>query len=192
MKKILLIIAIVFCIFQLVVLAVDITIGMPAINRGSTASTYTWVNMGNPANASGKITSIEIWSQSSLSNLEVATFYVVSGDNLSTRDTEFIGDVVAGDKRTFVVDLDVEAGDYIGSYHTVGAIERDSSGNPGCWMKTGDNIPCTNLTFTNRDGEATSLYGTGATVVVGWDHKWNTKTISKWNTKELTKWNGLE
>ena len=26
----------------------------------------------------------------------------------------------------------------------------------------------------------------------GWDHKWNTQTISKWNTKEFTKWNGLE
>jgi len=193
MKKILLIIAITFCIFQLVVLAVDIDIGMPAINRGSTASNYTWVNMGNPANASGTITSIEIWAQTALTNCEVATFYVVSGDNLSTRDTEFIGDVTPpGSKLTFVVDLDVEAGDYIGAYYTAGTIERDSSGMPGCWMKTGDNIPCSNLLFTNRDDEAISLYGTGITAVVGWPHEWNTKAISKWNTKEFTKWNGLE
>ena len=30
------------------------------------------------------------------------------------------------------------------------------------------------------------------TTEVGWDHKWNTQTISKWNNQEFTKWNGLE
>ncbi|MBA7522469.1 hypothetical protein ES705_14588 [subsurface metagenome] len=192
MKKILLIIGLIFCIFQLVVLAVAIDIGMPAIDRGSTASTYTWVNMGNPANASGTITSIEMWASSALTNCEVATFFVVSGNNLSTRDTELIGSVTPGSKQTFIVDLDVQAGDYIGAYYTIGTLERDTSAMPGCWMKTGDNIPCSNLLFTNRADEAISLYGTGETVVVGWDHKWNTKTISKWNTKEIVKWNGLE
>ncbi|GAI90423.1 unnamed protein product, partial [marine sediment metagenome] len=63
MKKILLIIAIVFCIFQLVVLATDIYIGMPAINRsGTTTSGETYINAGAVANASGKITKVEIWS----------------------------------------------------------------------------------------------------------------------------------
>lgn len=170
----------------------DIDIGMPAIDRGSTASTYTWVNIGNPANESGTITGIAIWASTPLTNCEVATFFVVSGNNLSTRDVHFIGDVAAGSKQTFVVDLDVEVGDYIGSYHTAGAIERDSSGFAGCWMKTGDNIPCENLEFSFREDEATSLCGTGVSIPTGWDHKWNTQTISKWNTKEIIKWNGLE
>ncbi|GAJ03290.1 unnamed protein product, partial [marine sediment metagenome] len=76
MKKILLIIALTFCIFQLVVLAADIDIGMPAIDRpaGSTAED-TWVNIGNPANATGTITSIEIHVAIVLRNCEVATFY---------------------------------------------------------------------------------------------------------------------
>ena len=163
MKKILLMIVFTFCIFQMLVLAVDIDIGMPAINRGSTASTYTWVNIGNPANESGTITSIEMWAQSTLSNCEVATFYIVSGNNLSTRDTEFIGSVTGGSKQAFEISLDVQVGDYIGAYYTAGALERDSSGFAGCWMKTGDNIPCSNLLFTLRDGEAISLYGTGTT-----------------------------
>jgi len=191
MKKILLIILTIILILSVNVLAVDIDIGMPAINRGSTASTYTWVNIGNPANESGTITSIEMWASGTLTNCEVATFYVVSGNNLSTRDHELIGNVTKGSKQTFSVDLDVQTGDYIGAYYTVGAIERDTAGFDGCWMKTGDNIPCSNLLFTNRADEAISLYGTGATAV-GWDHKWNTQTITKWNTKEFTKWSGLE
>jgi len=151
MKKILLIIFTIILILSVNVLAIDIDIGMPAINRGTTASTYTWVNIGNPANESGTITSIEIWAMDTLENCEVATFFVVSGNNLSTRDHELIGNVTKGSKQTFSVDLDVQAGDYIGAYYT-------------CWMKTGDNIPCTNLTFSNRSGEAISLYGTGATL----------------------------
>ena len=163
MKKILLIILIIITILSINVLAVDIDIGEPAINRGSTASTYTWVNIGNPANVSGTITSIEIWAQSTISNCEVAIFYVVSGNNLSTRDSEVIGSVIAGSKQTFNVNLDVQAGDCIGACYTAGALERDSSGFAGCWMNTVDNIPCTNITFTLRAGEAISLYGTGTT-----------------------------
>ena len=163
MKKILLTILIIITVLSINVLAVDIDIGESAINRGTTASTYTWVNIGNPANGSGTITSIEIWASTALTNCEVATFYVVSGNNLSTRDSELIGSVIANSKQTFAVNLDVQAGDYIGAYYTVGALERDSEGFAGCWMKTGDNIPCTNALFTLRDGEAISLYGIGTT-----------------------------
>lgn len=190
MKKILLTILIIIIVLSINVLAVSIDIGEPAINRGSTASTYTWVNIGNPANQSGTITSVEIWANTSLTNCEVATFYVVSGNNLSTRDYELIGSVTAGSKQTFNVNLDVQTGDYIGAYYTAGTLERDSSGFAGCWMKTGDNIPCTNALFTLQDGNAISLYGTGG--AVGWAHKWNTVTIGKWDTVTFSKWNGLQ
>ena len=191
MKKILLMIAITFCIFQLVVLATDIIIGWPAIGRGTSLGAYTMIN-DNPANESGVINNVEIWCSTSLVNCEVAIFTQGDANVFSTGDIEFIGAVASGAKRTFVVDLDVVAGDYIGMYFTSGNIERDSSGCDGMWYKTGDRIPCTDIAFTNFATSAISLYGTGTTVVVGWDHKWNTKTISKWNTKEFTKWNGLE
>jgi len=190
MKKILLIIFTIILILSINVLAVVINIGMPAIDRGASLGSYTLINIGNPANASGKITSVEIWASGYLENCEVATFFVVSGNNLSTRDYEAIGGVHHGSKQTFPVDLDVEVGDYIGVYYTSGSIERDTSGYDGCWYTNTDQIPCTDFTFSTSSGSAISLYGTGATV--GWDHKWNTQTISKWNTKEFTKWNGLE
>ena len=194
MKKILLIILITFCIFQLVVLADVIYIGAPAIDRGTILGVYTLIN-NNSANESGKITSVEIWADNNLANCEVATFYRPDPggfpNNFTTRDTEFIGSVTADSKQTFPVDLDVVAGDYIGMYYTSGNIERDSSGCDGFWYKSGDNIPCTDITFTNLATSAVSLYGTGITDV-GWPHKWNTQTISMWNRKEISKWNGLE
>lgn len=168
----------------------DIEIGMPAIDRGSYGSSgNTRINMGGPANASGTINKVDIWSRNDLYNCEVAIFYVVEGNDLSTRDTEYIGFVPGDFKQTFDVDLDVEAGDFIGWFATAGDIDRDTSGFDGIWSVSGDQIPCTEVTFNVFAGDAISLYGYSA---VGWDHKWNTQTISKWNTKEFIKWNGIE
>lgn len=164
MKKILLIIVIAFCIFQMVVLATAIDIGASATDRETTQSAQTLINKTNPANETGTITSVEIWANAGLSNCEVATFFVVSGNFLSTRDSQSIGTVAAGSKQTFEVNLNVQAGDYIGMYYTAGLIERDSYGFGGMWTNYGgDNIPCTNVEFSLLAGDAISLYGTGTT-----------------------------
>ena len=164
MKKILLTVAIVFCIFQIVIAYSAIDIGSPAVNRGLIFNSgYTDVNKSNPANANGKITSVEIWANESLTGAEVATFYVVSGNYLSTRDSEYIGNVTAGSKQTFEVNLDVHAGDYLGIYWTGGKMEVDSSGE-GIWDIIGDQIPCTNYEFDLMTNYQMSLYGTGITV----------------------------
>ncbi|MBA7583321.1 hypothetical protein ES708_25263 [subsurface metagenome] len=140
-----------------------IDIGAEAKDRGdSLTASYTLIAKDNPANASGKITSIEIWAKTDLEGCEVATFFVVSGDNLSTRDTQLIGDIVAGDKRTFEVDLDVEAGDYIGVHCISGTIEVDTSGGAGLWYYNADYIPCTNQAFSSIGGYIMSLKGIGA------------------------------
>ena len=190
MKKILLIIFTMILLLSVNVLAVDIDIGCPAIDRTSSLAGKTLVNKGNPANASGTITNVDIFATPgyTLTNCEVAIFYVVSGNNLTTRDYEYIGDVVGGSKQTFAVNLDVQAGDYIGIYAN-NYLRRDTSGGEGVWYANGDKIPCTNLEFSLGANWIMSLYGYSD---VGWAHKWNTQTISKWNTKEFSKWNGLE
>lgn len=144
----------------------DIDIGSPAIDRAATwypSGDATIVNKENPANESGKITTVEIWPNTSLAICSIATFYVVSGNNLSTRDTEYIGAVTFGAKRTFSVNLDVEAGDYIGMYFYDCQMEMSSSGYAGCWYIYEDQIPCTDVTFSSIDGRTLSLYGTGET-----------------------------
>ena len=151
-----------------------IDIGSEATNRDydNGQYSYTLINKGNPANEDGKITNVEMWVDTSLVNCEVATFYLVSGSNYSTRDTQFIGDVTAGSKQTFEVDLDVQAGDilglYLGSANSV--ISMSLTGGLGVLQKLGDNVPCTNQTFALIDDNeeyAISLYGSGAGTEVG-------------------------
>ena len=164
MKKILLIIAIALCIFQMVVLATAIEIGAPAINRGTTAGDdYTWINSEYPSNGTGKITSVEIYAYQTLLNCEVATF-VKDGSLWSTRAIVAIGTVTGGAKRTFPVDLDVEVDDCIGIFFTGGSLERDTAGHLGVQRKGGDFIPCTDVdSWSSYAGDALSLYGTGTT-----------------------------
>jgi len=190
MKKILLVVFLIFLIFQMVVMATEIDVGAAATNRTSEKFTGTYMVIVNPADGTGKITSVEIYAVTgyNLTLVEVATFYVVSGNFLSTRDWEYIGNVTAGSKQTFVVDLNVVAGDYIGIYFASGGkIEADSTGT--YMSKAGDNIPCTNIEFSSPVAGTISLYGTGETVAVG--IKWNTQTISKWDEQVITKLNGL-
>lgn len=193
MKRLILIIVISLLLLQMIVLAAVITMGNEAINRDSGGgSGNTWVDRLNPADGAGTITTVEIWAKTTIQGCEVATFSAV-GNDLTTRDTQSIGNVLSGSKRTFVVDLDVEVGDYIGLKITLGdAIEASSGGGNSIWAKFGDFIPCAAETFDIQDWGAISIKGIGATVSVGWDGPFNDATITKWNTMEITKWNTIE
>ena len=148
-----------------------IDVGAAAIDRGTTLAGRTLVNKTNPANATGTIDTVEIWCATNLSTTDVATFFVVSGDNLSTRDFENIGAVTSGSKQTFSgLNMDVETGDYIGSFASTGTLEVDSSGGAGVWYGGSgvDLIPCTNQAFSVLANYITSLYGTGTEAAAGW------------------------
>ena len=164
MKKILLIIALVLCIFQLIVMAAAITIGLPATDRPNALSTdNTCVNKLAVASETGTITSIEVWANEDLTNVRVATFFLVSGNNLTARDSEAIaGTITAGSKVTKAVTLDVVAGDYIGIYY-LGMMDFTSSGYSGIWYLAGDQTSCTDTTFSLASAAGMSLYGTGTT-----------------------------
>ena len=130
----------------------------------------TVVDRGNPANASGTLTTVDIFVNDEgddMTGLEVATFFVVSGNSLSTRDSQSIpGTLMKGVKSTFAVDLDVVAGDYIGFYCTAGYIERDTSGGSGVLYAGSDAIPCVNQAFTLVANNAVSIQGSGSTPAV--------------------------
>ena len=152
-----------------------IDVGSPAVDRAySTTENVTWVNATNPANESGKITTIEIYALVDLDDCTVATFWKVSGlYNLSGRDSVNIGAVTAGAKRTFTEDsggnpisLTVEAGDYIGFYTPLGEVEKDNVGYGNVWYKDGNQISCVDLAFNRFTGDTCSLYGIGATLSI--------------------------
>ena len=163
MKKILLIISIAFCIFQMVVLATAIDIGGAATDRGNNyGPNYTYVDKNNPANDTGTITTLQIWAQANMTGMIVAIFEEVLANKFTVRDSEAIGSVTAGTMQEFEVSLDVAAGDFIGLFFDTGQIEYDSSGD-GVWYSAGDNTSCVDLTFTLLGTRILSLYGIGTT-----------------------------
>ena len=200
MKKILLIGFLIFCIFQMVVLATAIDVGGTAEDRDSYwDANYTIVDKTNPADGSGTITTIELWARLEMENCEIATFFVVSGNNLSTRDTVTLGTVTIGehsienenpitlDSESNPISLTVVEGDYI--THTAGRIERGYTGGDGNWYASGDYIPCTNQAFSYTSEDILSVYGTGATADGFALVKFNNVTVTKWNELAIIKWN---
>lgn len=170
MKKIIFIIALTLCIFQMVVMATDIDIGSAATNRGNTfAGERTVIVKNNPANESGKITSVEIWGYDDMTETEVVTFAQGDASVFTARDSQVIGTVTGGSKQTFSVDLDVVAGDFIGVWFRnnagtgwTGNISMSTSG-AGLWYLDGDQTSCVDTTFSFAANRDISLYGTGTT-----------------------------
>lgn len=146
--------------------ATEIDIGDAAIDRNSDISTalYTAINVGNPANDTGIIDTIEIYAYSNMTETKVGTFYSAGGSSYTNRDYESIGNVSSGGKRTFTgLDIDVSSGDLIGVKSSGGRIEESNSGNSGILRYASDGFGGTN-TYTVKSGDAISLYGTGETV----------------------------
>lgn len=123
-------------------------VGNDAINRdGTDTGYYTEILEQNPATVSGKITSVEIWAHSTMTGVIVATFTKVNGNTFTARDSQAIGTVIAGAKRTFEVDLDMEEGDYLGIYWEDGELEADLSSGLGAWLLEGDYTSCIETVF---------------------------------------------
>ncbi len=147
--------------------ATEIDIGSPAINRNSyQASNVTCLLLENTANDTGVIDTVEIWADTTLKGTVVGTLYLDSGTDYIGRDYESLGTVNDGKKQTFTgLDIDVETGDYIGSYATSGRYERSSSGYAGTRVNTSGNVWSGGSTSfgTLNSGNTLSIYGTGET-----------------------------
>lgn len=148
-----------------------IDIGEPAIVRTtSIVDNNTSINRGNPANASGIITSIEIYASAAypLVGCKVGTFYTTNGNTLKCRDVEDIGNVSGGSKQTFSgLSLAVVAGDYIGIYYSTGGVYVAYTGGSGEWYITGDHCIIddeTTYTLDSGGDSILSLYGTGGVI----------------------------
>ena len=106
MKKLIIILAIIFCLFQMMVLAIAIDVGVIGEDWDyKVSANNTWANIGNPANATGTITSIQIFLASpSTGDLTVATFFRVDENHFTARDSVNLGAVSAGSNQTFTKD----------------------------------------------------------------------------------------
>jgi hypothetical protein len=147
-----------------------IDVGPGATDRASTISgaNYTDIDLGNPANGTGSLDTVEIWANTALSNCKVGTFYLVSGTTYKCRDSATLGTVTAGSKQTFTgLALEVQTGDYLGNHYTAGTLERDTEGGSGIMYYAGEAIdPGDEADYTLVDGDAISIYASGLASVL--------------------------
>ena len=144
----------------------SIDIGIEAIYRtGSTSITLTNITLGNSANDTGMLDTVEIYMNAGGSNVKVGPFSG-AGTSWNDRDYATIGTVGAGSKQTFSgLSIDVAAGDCIGIYGTAGEIAVSISGGAGRLRKAGDQFDSGVQTYTLSAGNELSLYATGETPV---------------------------
>lgn len=117
--------------------------------------------MGNPANRSGKITSVEMYFTGNVTGVLVGTFSG-SSSTFSCRDYASIGAVSGGSKQTVAVDIDVATDDLIGVYFEgAGGIEAKEYGTGSrCYVKAGNQMEA-GAEMYYGGSELISLYGTG-------------------------------
>lgn len=150
--------------------AIDIGAAATVRSAGTGISDYTMVGVENPANDTGAITSCEIYLYSKIGVVDVwAGTFSASGDVLTCRDSESLGDVATGSKQTISgLDITVVTGDYLGAHDksaNTANIYYDSSGD-GRWYFEGECIDASDSeTFTLSADRTLSLYGEGETAV---------------------------
>lgn len=144
-----------------------IDIGPGATDRGGWADTsgYTNILKDNPANATGKLTTVKFFFQTAASGVKVGAFYLTGTDQLKCRDATTIGSVTAGSAQSFAVDLDVHEGDFIGWYCASGAIQVQTTIGGGMYYKSGDYVDAgVEASFNGSSSiKAESVEGAGET-----------------------------
>jgi len=147
--------------------AYGIDIGSAAIDRDYTLGTgLTVIDLANPANADGEITTVEIFAALTMSDAKVGTFYQTGEHTFKCRDSEVIGTVTGGSKQTFNgLTIAVATGDFIGIYYSAGTIELSTSGGVYVSLATGDWAdPDDEKAYTGNYADyAISVYGIGVT-----------------------------
>lgn len=141
-----------------------IDVGSAAENRTlASGAEFTYIDLTNPANDTGTLTSVELWCSANATGMKVGTFSG-SGTDYDDRDYESIGNVTAGSKQTFSgLSCTVNSGDFIGIYFASGGIERSGSGGSGVYYVAGDKFGSGSATYALLSGDMISVYGIGAT-----------------------------
>ena len=138
-----------------------------AIDVGKHFVTGAYTNLGtmifleNPANASGKIHSVEFNVNLTFDSCKIGTFYGTP-PNLTCRSyaniPSKIGYIVASK-----LDIDVEVGDFLGIFLVGAGIRYETSGHGGIAIKAGDQFDAGQQTYTTSGYEAygIAIFGVG-------------------------------
>lgn len=143
----------------------DIVMGLPAIDRAqSFPAGYTILQLDNPSQYSGRITSIEVWFYTGASsNFNVGTFYG-SGTSYTCRSYCICGAVAAGSKQVIPVNIQVEVGDVIGIYYATGTLENYAGAGAGTQKYANANYFDASVHTYSEAAQSASLQAIGVTI----------------------------
>jgi len=142
-----------------------IDVGSPCIARDlNFGGDATYIDLSNPSNLTGKLTTVYIWAKVSMASAKVATFYVSGGKYTARSASGNLGAVGSGALKIFSVNLDVVEGDFIGIYFTDAGDQiaaDNNTGGSGVASLIGDQTACVDATFNFSADYRISLYGEG-------------------------------
>jgi len=145
-------------------MAIDIGAGA-AVYAYNCATGNTEIDKTNPANATGVLTTFQVYAGATITNFKVGTAYG-SGTSFTSRDYVSIGEVTSGSVQTFTgLACDVQTGDCIINHPPSGYIRHSTTGGSGIVYRSGDSFD--GLVHTYTSGAAAgrvSLYSTGINV----------------------------
>jgi len=159
----------------------SIDVGSIASDRGSySTNAYTIIDLANVVNASGRLSTMELWFDSArpdATNVLCGTFYG-SGLSYTRREYVSIGAVTKGSKQTFSgLSCAARIGDVIGVYYDTGGIETDISGGSGIVLKAG-----------NMFNQGTQVYDSGANYAMSaYAYGLSTYNVDVVNRRDYTK-----
>ena len=149
-----------------------IDVGAAAIDRVYAVNNAVYdlclIEGSNPAVKSGKLVTVRFWLEGTMGGgIKVGTFYKTNGDIFSSRDSVIftpVDYVVGLNEKT--VELDIQAGDYIGiRLYRAGAgtglsLDYDGGWTNDYWRTLAQtDFPYTNYTFDNLGQRIISLNG---------------------------------
>ena len=126
----------------------------------SFSSDKTIIQLGNPANATGIITNVELNIGTSMVGLIIGTFSFSSGNTYICKSSLSIGSLSVGINTLIDLSLSINVGDYIGCYYSSGSIYSPFTGAGLAWL-SGSHISVNDsgvYTISDRD---LYLYGSG-------------------------------
>ena len=145
----------------------DISIGPNSIDRYTVRSGGTTdINYTNPANLSGTIKLVTVYSAEAIEGLKAGIFYLISGATFRCRSAVLLGNVPANTQKVFTTELPVQQGDYLGYYFSgTGRIELDNLVGVGLYQIAGDYVTKDSQgNYSFVDKYTTSCHGAGDSV----------------------------
>lgn len=144
-------------------MAIDIGAGTTDWDSSTSNQGNTYIDLTNPANANGELTTMSMRAESVCSNVYGGVFSGSGTDYTERSNTGNLGNISAYAVGTFTgLTLNTAIGDFIGVYCEFGTWSMNTSSGSGVLRYAGNAMDATLHTYTSVDADGKlAFYGEG-------------------------------